>query len=251
MWRSRWRAKRRALSTVSVPGRSRSRSRRQCLPYSRNIRAVAAGGVSRRDDRGRSSLEKKKKARHSTVVASSRVDLGRVEGHEPSCPRSFLLAPWLCTTAVVCLLLEVLERQRVWSRLSFGAIRPGAFFARFKRKSVAAAPRRRRRRPHQPRKPSEPVSKTEGKPSTAPTTPSVPGPRAPPRRPVTAKGDLLDAMRKVRDRSRGDGITMTASDGSGKSHGLEAAPDSQIRGPAGRVCFPARGRLSARAVGRE
>jgi Mg-chelatase subunit ChlD len=178
-----------ALSTVSVPGQKPQALAPVCLPYSPEYAPAPLGAG---DDRGRSALEKL--ARSTGGV--ERVDLSGVWKDMPQRPRSVPLASWLLLAAVVCLLLEVLERRTglVVSALSaVHAIRPRSLGLRLRRRTpiVTAAPA-----------PGE-VPVTSAAPPASPPT------AAPERKevaaPVEAKGGLLDAMRKVRDRKRGDG----------------------------------------------
>lgn len=179
------------LSTVSVPGQKPQPLAPVCLPYSPEYAPSPLGSS---DDRGRSSLEKL--ARSTGGV--ERVDLSGVWKDMPKRPRSVPLAPWLLLTAVACLLLEVLERRTGLVSSAFRAIRPGAIRFRFKRKTATAAAAA----PATPTAPSGPGVKPSATPAAPKPTESVPPPTP---APVEAKGDLLDAMRKVRDRKRGDG----------------------------------------------
>ncbi len=172
-----------ALSTVSVPGQKTQSLPPVCLPFSPEY-APAPLGAS--DDRGRATLERL--ARSTGGV--ERIDLSGVWKDLPRRPRSFPLAPWFLLTAVVCLLLEVLERRTGLVTSATAAIRPKSFRFRFKRKVVI---------PAHVAAPSEPVTtKKAAAPVAAPEQPKVAAP-------TEAKGGLLDAMRQVRDRKRGDG----------------------------------------------
>ena len=171
-----------ALSTVAVPGQKPQSLPPVCLPYSPEYAPAPLGSG---DDRGRSALEKLARA----TGGVERAELTGVWKDLPRRPRSFPLAPWLLLAAAVCLLLEVLERRT--GLVSSGvaavrAIRPRAFRFRLRRKAPVA-----------PTAPT-PVTTTESK-ETAPT------PTATRPQPPEAKGGVLDAMRKVRDRKRGDG----------------------------------------------
>ncbi|AMV26563.1 von Willebrand factor type A domain protein [Gemmata sp. SH-PL17] len=172
-----------ALSTVSIPGQKAQSLPPVCLPFSPEY-APAPLGAS--DDRGRATLERL--ARSTGGV--ERIDLSGVWKDLPRRPRSFPLAPWFLLTAVVCLLLEVLERRTGLVTSATAAIRPKSFRFRFKRKVVI---------PAHVAAPSEPVTtKKAAAPVAAPEQPKVAAP-------TEAKGGLLDAMRQVRDRKRGDG----------------------------------------------
>ncbi len=174
-----------ALSTVSVPGQKPQPLAPVGLPYSPEF---APAPLGTNDDRGRAVLERL--ARSTGGI--ERVDLSGVWTDLPKRPRSFALAPWLLLAAVVCLLLEVLERRTGLVASALRVIRPGTFRFRFKRKTAATAPA----------SPPTPAAKPAG-PPTAPTAP--PQPKAALPRPVEAKGGLLDAIKKVRGRKRGDG----------------------------------------------
>jgi Mg-chelatase subunit ChlD len=175
-----------ALSTVSIPGQKPQALPPVCLPYSPEFAPSALGGG---EDRGQAALERL--ARSTGGV--ERVDLSGVWRDLPRRTRSFPLAPWLLLTAVVVVLLEVLERRTGLVPSVARALRPSALRFRIKRRAPVAAP--------------EPAP-TPGMAPAAPTTPAaVPAPaperkEAPPA-PVEAQGGLLDAMRKVRDRKRG------------------------------------------------
>ena len=171
-----------ALSTVSVPGQKPQSLPPVCLPFSPEYAPAPLGSS---DDRGRATLERL--ARSTGGV--ERVDLSGVWKDLPRHPRSFPLTPWLLLTAVVCLLLEVLERRTGLVTSAVGAMRPKSFRFRFKRKLIASTP---------VAVTSKPAAKESTAPSTAPEQPKV----VPP---TEIKGGLLDAMRQVRDRKRGDG----------------------------------------------
>jgi hypothetical protein len=175
-----------ALSTVSIPGQKPQSLPPVCLPYSPEFAPSPLGSS---DDRGRASLERL--ARSTGGV--ERVDLSGVWKDMPKRPRSFPLAPWLLLTAVVCLLLEVLERRTALVSSAFRSLRSVSFRFRFPRKtavatSTVATPSTA---------PSETAAKTS-KPAAAPQ-PTETAPQ-----PAEAKGGLLDAMKKVRDRKRGN-----------------------------------------------
>src|SRR5205823_7951486 len=73
-----------------------------CLPYSPEYAADPGEG-----DHGRDALERLARA----TGGVERVELSGVWHDLPRRPRVFPLAPWLLLAAVVCLLLEVLERR--------------------------------------------------------------------------------------------------------------------------------------------
>ncbi len=179
-----------ALSTVSIPGQKPQSLAPVCLPYSPEYAPSPLGSG---DDRGRAALERL--ARSTGGV--ERIDLSRVWKDLPRRPRSFPLAPWLLLAAVVCLLLEVLERRTGLVSSGFSAVRalrPRALRFRFARRVPVATPAAA---------PREPPAKTTAAPAPAPVA-APERPKAAPQ-PVEAKGDLLDALRQVRDRKRGDG----------------------------------------------
>ncbi len=172
-----------ALSTVSVPGQKPQSLAPVCLPFSPEY-APSPLGAS--DDRGRAALERLARA----TGGVERIELSGVWKDLPKRPRSFPLAPWLLLTAAVCLLFEVLERRTGLVSSTFSAVRalrPGAF--RFWRRAIVATPAPL---------PSECATKTAAAPVAEPKrTETAP--------PVEVQGGVLDAMKKVRDRKRGDG----------------------------------------------
>jgi len=174
-----------ALSTLLVPGQKPQALSPVCLPYSPEYAPALIGAT---DDRGRSTLERL--ARSTGGV--ERVDLSGVWHDMSRRPRSFPLAPWLLLAAVVCLLLEVLERRTGLVVSAFRALRPRSFRFRFRRKPVVA--------------PAEASPKPIVAPAKTPAaTAPTPTRKEPAPTPAEVKGDLLDAMRKVRNRKRGEG----------------------------------------------
>ncbi|VTR95004.1 Uncharacterized protein OS=Phycisphaera mikurensis (strain NBRC 102666 / KCTC 22515 / FYK2301M01) GN=PSMK_25870 PE=4 SV=1: VWA_3: DUF1355: VWA_2 [Gemmata massiliana] len=171
-----------ALSTVSVPGQKTQSLPPVCLPFSPEYAPAPLGSS---DDRGRATLERL--ARSTGGV--ERIDLSGVWKDLPRRPRSFPLAPWFLLTAVVCLLLEVLERRTGLLTSAAAAIRPKSFRFRFKRRVAIPTPLTAA---------NEPATKKSSAPVAAPEQPKVAAP-------TETKGGLLDAMRQVRDRKRGDG----------------------------------------------
>jgi len=175
-----------ALSTVSVPGQRPQSLAPVCLPYSPEY-APAPLGAS--DDAGRSALERL--ARSTGGV--ERIDLSGVWKDLPRRPRSFPLTPWLLLAAVVCVLLEVLERRTGLVSSAFAtvrAVRPRALRFRLTRRAPVVAPAPT---PAPSAGPTQPPAKPAAVPERPGTAPA----------PVADKGDLLDAIRKVRDRKRG------------------------------------------------
>jgi hypothetical protein len=176
-----------ALSTVSIPGQKPQSLPPVSLPYSPEYAPSPLGSG---DDRGRSALERL--ARSTGGI--ERLELAAIWTDMPRRPRSFPLAPWLLLAAVVCLLLEVLERRTALVSSAFRAVRSASFRFRFTRKPVAATSTATT----PTTAPSEVPTKTS-KPATAPKK-TEPAPQA-----AEPKGGLLDAMKKVRGRKRGDG----------------------------------------------
>jgi Mg-chelatase subunit ChlD len=171
-----------ALSTVFVPGQGPHSLPPVCLPYSPEFAPPAPGAA---DDRGRAALEKMARE----TGGAERVDLSGVWKELPRRPRSVPLAPWLLLGAALCLLVEVLERRTGLASAALRSIRPPRFRAK-RRPAVTPAPPPT----------STPVPGKAA--ATIPTTPA-PAPEAAQPQPAAAKGGLLDAMKKVRDRKRG------------------------------------------------
>jgi hypothetical protein len=177
-----------ALSTVFVPGQGPHSLPPVCLPYSPEYAPPAPGAGG---DRGRSALEKL--ARSTGGV--ERVDLSGVWKDLPRRPRSVPLAPWLLLAAGLCLLAEVLERRTGLVSSALRAARPGAFRLRLKRRPAAPPLAPAASTPA----PGKAASATPATSASTPTTPEA-SPQ-----PTASKGGLLDAMKKVRDRKRGEG----------------------------------------------
>ncbi len=172
-----------ALSTVSVPGQKPQSLAPVCLPFSPEYAPSPLGASD--DDRGRAALERL--ARSTGGV--ERVELSGVWKDLPRRPRSFPLTPWLLLAAVACLLLEVLERRTGLVLSVVRALRPRSFRFRFARRAASATP-------------AAATSERTAKPTATPTAEPKRAEAAPP---AEVKGSVLDAMRKVRDRKRGDG----------------------------------------------
>jgi Mg-chelatase subunit ChlD len=182
-----------ALSAVQVPGQKLQALAPVCLPYSPEYAPSPLGSG---DDRGRQTLERL--ARSTGGV--ERIELSGVWKDLPKRPRTFPLAPWLLLTAVLCVLLEVLERRTALVSSFFRALRPGAIRFRFRLKRRAPVPAAAATTPRSaPVAPPEAATKSSAAPAPAPE----PAKAAPPV--FEAKPGLLDAMKKVRDRKRGDG----------------------------------------------
>jgi Mg-chelatase subunit ChlD len=173
------------LSTVSVPGQKQQPLPPVCLPYSPEY---APSPLGEGDDRGRLLLERL--ARSTGGV--ERVDLSGVWRDLPRRPRSFPLAPWLLLAAVVCVLLEVLDRRTGLVSSTVSALRLKSFRFRFRSRAPVATPE------------PGPVPGAEPAKTAAPPVPAPDRTEAAPP-PVEAGGGLLDAIRKVRDRKRGGG----------------------------------------------
>ena len=98
-----------ALATVDIPGQKPISMPPVCLPYSPEYEPAASGS-------GLAALEHLARA----TGGKERVDLTGIWAELPREPRLVELAPWLLITAVVLLLLEVLERRTalvsVWGR---------------------------------------------------------------------------------------------------------------------------------------
>jgi hypothetical protein len=180
-----------ALSTVSVPGQKPQPLAPVCLPYSPEYAPGPVGAES--GDPGREALERLARA----TGGGERVELSGVWKELPRRPRVFPLAVWLLTAALVCLLLEVLERRTGLvsqaGRLTRGAVGRAVRW-RPKRRPVAAAA---------VVLPAPTVrSAPSGKP--APAEPAVPVAEPEPAHvKPTEGGGVLDAMRKARERTRG------------------------------------------------
>lgn len=180
-----------SLTTVSVPGQKPQALPPVCLPYSPEFAPGPIGAGT--GDPGRESLEKLARA----TGGAERVELSGVWKELPRRPRVFPMAAWLLIAAVVCLLLEVLERRT--GLVSQGGVRV--------RGAVGVLVRRRRtRRPAAVATAAAPVPVS--RPTAAPAEPARPASVAPPE-PAPAKpvepGGVLDAMRKARERTRGRG----------------------------------------------
>jgi hypothetical protein len=177
-----------ALSAVSVPGQKAQAMPPVCLQYSPEY---APGPVGAGDgDHGREALERLARA----TGGAERVELSGVWKDLPRRPRAFPLAAWLLTAAVVCLLLEVLERRT-------GLVSHAARLVREKARRLARW--RRVRRPTAavvaptPVGPAVPVTS----PVPTPAAPAAATPAPAPVRPESG-GGVLDAMRQARERTR-------------------------------------------------
>jgi hypothetical protein len=178
-----------ALSTVSVPGQKAQAMPPVCLPYSPEY---APGPVGAGDgDHGREALERLARA----TGGVERVELSGAWKDLPRRPRAFPLAAWLLTAAVVCLLLEVLERRTGLvshaARLVREKARRAVRWRRVRRPTTAAivAPT-----------PAGPVVPTASLAAT-PAAPVAAEPTSTAARP-TEGGGVLDAMRQARERTR-------------------------------------------------
>ncbi len=186
------------LSTVSIPRQNVQALTPVCLPYSPEYAPAAPGAQD--SNRGRAVLDHLARA----TGGMERIELTEVWKALPVRPRTTKLASWLLLVAAILLLLEVCER-RTGQVSSIG-------------QAVWTAPRRlarfrwRRLRTTKETKPAP----TQGVPAAEPPTPApttrqlpkaepsleAPTPEPAPTAPE-AKGDVLDAMRQARNRSRG------------------------------------------------
>jgi hypothetical protein len=180
------------LTTVHVPGQPAVRLPPVCLPYSPEFQPVER-------DLGLAALERLGLA----TGGKERVELPGTWKELPRLPRLVTPGPWLAVAALVLLLLEVLERRT--GLLS----REGRRFGRLVGQTVTAGKRWRIAEPSQPAeapatpvapvRPSQPVRPTVAELLPAPAAPSAPAPApAPPPK----RGDLLDAIRQAKRRSR-------------------------------------------------
>jgi Mg-chelatase subunit ChlD len=187
------------LSTVSVHGQNVQALTPVCLPYSPEYAPATQGTED--SNRGRALLDHLAGATGGT----ERIELTDVWKDLPVRPRTTKLASWLLLAAAILLLLEVFERRTGQLRSIGRAVWVGP------RRLIAFL--RRRVRTSRETKPAP----AQGTPAAEPTTPMAPGPPQPklepsPEAPPTpepepsapkAKGDVLDAMRQARSRSRG------------------------------------------------
>ncbi len=178
-----------SLSTVLIPGQKPQPLAPVCLPYSPEF-APDAGDA----DRGRALLEQLARA----TGGVDRIDLSSAWKDLPRRPRIFLLTHWLLLGAVLCLLLEVLERRTGlasrFASVSLARLRRGIPFRRgIRTPTMQSAGDKRDSLPQS----AAPVASS---PAAARESPAKP---APPREAVEAKEGVLDALRKARERSRG------------------------------------------------
>ena len=165
-----------ALSTVSVPGQKPQALPPVCLPYSPEYAPAVTGPGEA--DRGRAALERLARA----TGGVERVELSGVWKDLPRRPRVYLLAPWLLLAATVSLLLEVLERRT-------GLVSHGGRLTR-----TAAAERVPAVRV-KPAKVAAVIAAPKAKPSAAAVS-------DPPPAKTEDAGNVLDALRQARDRTR-------------------------------------------------
>jgi hypothetical protein len=111
----------------------------------------------------------------------------------PRRPRAFPLAAWLLSAAVVCLLMEVLERRT-------GLVSRAGRLAREKVEKVARRKRVRLAAPDVVKAPRR-AAVPEKSPVPTPAAPAAAEPEPAPARPAES-GGLLDAMRQARERTR-------------------------------------------------
>jgi hypothetical protein len=187
------------LSTVSVGGQKAQALTPVCLPYSPEY----APGTPGSDDsnRGRALLERLASATGGT----ERIGLTDVWKELPVRPRTTKLASWLLLAAAILLLLEILERRtgQVWSMGQVVGTRARRL-ARFRLWRIRVK-KKTRPLPSKEKPPDEastplPTGRQDTAPEPLPATASTPESE-----PMIqeAKGDVLDAMRQARNRSRG------------------------------------------------
>jgi Mg-chelatase subunit ChlD len=161
-----------ALTTVEIEGQRPVALPPVCLPYSPEFKPVD-------NDTGLLALDRLARA----TGGKERVEVAGVWKELPHHPRLITLTHWLALAALVVLLLEVLERR-------MGVLSARRSFSWDREK--ATTPRRWFRRG------SRTVALPESPPvPDAPTTVAAPMPLAP------EKADVLDALRKARQRLRG------------------------------------------------
>jgi hypothetical protein len=186
-----------ALSTVSIQGQSVQALTPVCLPYSPEF-APATSGVED-SSRGRAALDRLA----SVTGGTERIEVTGIWKDLPIRPRTTRLASWLLLAAAMLLLAEVLERRtgKVSVVLRAVALRLGRLFA-FRRLKVPVSSETsqpvHRDRPKQPSKP-QPASTPSVETREKIETPVVKSEASP----VESKGDVLDAMRQARNRSKG------------------------------------------------
>jgi Mg-chelatase subunit ChlD len=173
-----------ALSTVAVPGQKAQALPPVCLPYSPEY----APGPTGEGDHGRDALERLARA----TGGVERVELSGVWKDLPRRPRAFPLAAWLLSAAVVCLLLEVLERRTGLVSHAGRLVREKARRVAWRRVRVAV--------PEAVKAPGRPAV-TAAPPGPAPPAPTAAEPERASARP-TESGGVLDAMRQARERTR-------------------------------------------------
>lgn len=173
-----------SLSTVMIPGQKPQPLAPVCLPYSPEFLPETNSS-----DRGQVTLERLAR----TTGGVERIELSGIWKDLPRRARLISMTPWLLLAAVVCLLLEVLER-RTGLVTRAGQLTRGIRFEFIRRKlrskltaRVASPPSRK------------PTATTTV--STAPAS-EEPTPTPVPQVPVSAEG-VLDAMKKARERLRG------------------------------------------------
>jgi Mg-chelatase subunit ChlD len=167
------------LSTISVPGVGQATLAPVCLPYSPEYAPQKPG-------RGVASLEQLAKA----TGGCQRLNLGQIWNDIPKRPRLISLAPYLLLTAVVILLLEVLQRRTGILSIRWRPLRL------LRRKAVGKTPQR-----------SDFTfnGKTKEKPITAPaakTAPTAAAASAPPAKEETGAESMADVLSRAQQRAR-------------------------------------------------
>lgn len=172
------------LSTVMIPGQMPQQLSPVCLPYSPEF-APDLGDSSH----GRSALERLAR----TTGGIERIDLAGAWKDLPRRSRFSSPTPWLLLAAVCCLLLEVLERRT--GLVSVLVLKMISLSGRLPLSQLSVAS-------HSVR--SHPDLHNSGPRANPKTTPTAGDP--PPVTPVEqkeVKQDVLEAMRKARERTRG------------------------------------------------
>ncbi|HEV3385812.1 MAG TPA: VWA domain-containing protein [Gemmata sp.] len=170
-----------ALSTVMIPGQKPQQLTPVCLPYSPEFAPELGDG-----ERGRTTLERL--ARSTGGI--ERIELAKVWNDLPRRSRFFSLTPWMLLAAVLCLLLEVLERRTGFvSRIVLAIACQLRWFTRvpqLMKTSVLSTST-----------PKAEQASSSSAPASAPTKSAPPAATKP-----EVKDDLLSAMKKARERMR-------------------------------------------------
>jgi hypothetical protein len=177
-----------SLTTVDVPGQGVVSLPPVCLPYSPEFSPALP-------DRGLVTLERLGR----TTGGMERLDLQSIWKDLPRQRRTVPIGRWFLLAAVVLWLLEVVERRTsVLSRL----------MARKRRQQPTEQGTEDEARPARRKLPAAPAKgmPAVGLPSVPPRTEEAPAPMpAPLVASSSERGDVLDAIRKTRQRLRGRG----------------------------------------------